>query len=153
MPHTSSAGSAGLLDALSPVPNVGRSHTAGMASQMTLRGIRRLEARRQMEESNFLHSKARAQNLNPPVDLRLLDYVMTFDDNLMCPICRCPFIDPVILAECDHCFAVNAFARRGLRFIRHPVLEGTVHHAARLPNSALDRRPARSLSTSSTICS
>lgn len=57
-----------------------------------------------MEEKNFLQSKARAQNLNPPVDLRLLDYVAPYDDNLMCPICRCPFVDPVVLTECDHCF-------------------------------------------------
>jgi len=57
-----------------------------------------------MEESNFLSAKARALNLNPPVDLRLLDYVTVYDDNLMCPICRCPFLDPVVLTECDHCF-------------------------------------------------
>lgn len=57
-----------------------------------------------MEEKNFLQSKARAQNLNPPVDLRLLDYVAPYDENLMCPICRCPFVDPVVLTECDHCF-------------------------------------------------
>ncbi|KAK4543532.1 hypothetical protein LTR36_005427 [Oleoguttula mirabilis] len=66
--------------------------------------MRRLEARRQMEEANFLSSKARSQNLNPPIDLRMLDYVTAYDDNLMCPICRCPFLDPVVLAECDHCF-------------------------------------------------
>lgn len=71
---------------------------------MTLRGMRRLEARRQMEESNFLTSKARSQNLNPPVDLRMLDYATSYDENLMCPICRCPFVDPVVLVECDHCF-------------------------------------------------
>lgn len=57
-----------------------------------------------MEESNFLSSKARAQNFNPPVDMRLLDYVTPYDENLMCAICRCPFLDPVVLAECDHCF-------------------------------------------------
>ncbi|KAF1824515.1 uncharacterized protein K489DRAFT_305676, partial [Dissoconium aciculare CBS 342.82] len=37
-------------------------------------------------------------------DLRMIDYVATVDENLTCPICRCPFIDPVILNECDHCF-------------------------------------------------
>ncbi|KAF2162423.1 hypothetical protein M409DRAFT_27048 [Zasmidium cellare ATCC 36951] len=57
-----------------------------------------------MEEKNFLQCKARSQNLNPPADLRLLDYVTPYDDNLMCPICRCPFVDPVVLTECDHCF-------------------------------------------------
>ncbi|EME78427.1 uncharacterized protein MYCFIDRAFT_3693, partial [Pseudocercospora fijiensis CIRAD86] len=38
------------------------------------------------------------------VDLRLLDYVAPSDENLVCPICRCPFVDPVVLTECDHCF-------------------------------------------------
>lgn len=66
--------------------------------------MERLEKRRTMEERNFLQAKARSQNLNPPVDLRMLDYVTEYDDNLMCPICRCPFVDPVVLNECDHCF-------------------------------------------------
>ncbi len=57
-----------------------------------------------MEESHYLACNARAQNYNPPVDLRLLDYVSSYDNNLMCAICRCPFVDPVILNECDHCF-------------------------------------------------
>lgn len=57
-----------------------------------------------MEEQHYLNAKTRAQNYNPPVDLRLLDYVSPYDDNLMCPICRCPFVEPVVLAECDHCF-------------------------------------------------
>lgn len=69
-----------------------------------LRGMRRLERRRNMEENHYLNCKARAQNYNPPVDLRLLDYVSPYDNNLMCAICRCPFVDPVILTECDHCF-------------------------------------------------
>ena len=69
-----------------------------------MRGMERLEKRRNMEERNFLRSKARAQNLNPPVDLRSLEYVAECDENLTCPICRCPFVDPVVLAECDHYF-------------------------------------------------
>lgn len=69
-----------------------------------LRGMRRLEQRRGMEENHYLSCRARAHNHNPPVDLRLLDYVWTYDSNLMCPICRCPFVDPVVLTDCDHCF-------------------------------------------------
>ena len=57
-----------------------------------------------MEEQHYLNAKSRAQNYNPPVDLRLLDYVSPYDDNLMCPICRCPFVEPVALDGCDHCF-------------------------------------------------
>lgn len=81
--------------------NMPPSHAS--TSPVTMRGMQRLEQRRTMEERNFLKSKARSQNLNPPVDLRMLDYVTPYDDNLMCPICRCPFVDPVVL-DCDHCF-------------------------------------------------
>ncbi|WPH04582.1 Hypothetical protein R9X50_00747400 [Acrodontium crateriforme] len=73
-------------------------------SEMSLRGMSRLEGQHAMDQSRFLASKARVKNLNPPVDMRLLDYVAPYDGNLMCPICRCPFVDPVILTECDHCF-------------------------------------------------
>ncbi|KAG2416846.1 hypothetical protein HFD88_008063 [Aspergillus terreus] len=50
------------------------------------------------------------------VDLRSLDYVSSYDDHLMCPICHCPFIRPVRL-KCDHVFcqkclntAITSFA-------------------------------------------
>lgn len=91
-----------------PSSNVRRSSSSngpnGPTSQMSLRGMRRLEARHVMDQTHFLASKARVKNLNPPVDMRLLDYVAPYDGNLMCPICRCPFVDPVVLNECDHCF-------------------------------------------------
>ncbi|KAI4748605.1 hypothetical protein E4T50_01122 [Aureobasidium sp. EXF-12298] len=38
------------------------------------------------------------------VDLRALDYVSAYDSNLMCPICRSAFVDPVVVADCDHHF-------------------------------------------------
>ncbi|KXL46465.1 hypothetical protein M433DRAFT_65638 [Acidomyces richmondensis BFW] len=57
-----------------------------------------------MEENSLIISRARTQSLNPPVDLRMLEYVEPYDENLMCAICRCPFVDPVVLTECDHCF-------------------------------------------------
>jgi RING-type zinc-finger len=37
------------------------------------------------------------------VDLRALDYVLPYDEHLMCPICHCPFIRPLRL-QCDHVF-------------------------------------------------
>ncbi|KAL5337736.1 hypothetical protein BJX70DRAFT_225928 [Aspergillus crustosus] len=37
------------------------------------------------------------------IDLRGLEYVTSYDDHLMCPICHCPFIRPARL-ECDHVF-------------------------------------------------
>lgn len=60
--------------------------------------------RRTMEEIHFLAQKARRSNVNAAIDMRLLDYIGNYDTNLMCPICRCPFVDPVILFDCDHCF-------------------------------------------------
>jgi hypothetical protein len=41
--------------------------------------------------------------VQPPFDLRLLDYVSQVDSNLLCPICHAPFADPKRL-ECDHIF-------------------------------------------------
>lgn len=37
------------------------------------------------------------------VDLRALDFVSGYDSHLMCPICHCPFVQPVRL-QCDHVF-------------------------------------------------
>lgn len=92
--------------ALMPPPEASQRLSTGMAGPgpMQTRGMQRLEARRQMEEANFLNSKARSRHLNPSVDLRGLEYVSADDENLLCPICRCPFVDPVVLSECDHCF-------------------------------------------------
>lgn len=97
--HTSSSPVNRLTLPSPPAEDVRR---ASMSAE--LRGIRRLEQRRGMEENHYLSCKARAQSYNPPVDMRLLDYVSPYDNNLMCPICRCPFVDPVVLTECDHCF-------------------------------------------------
>lgn len=70
-----------------------------------MRGMRRLEMRRGMEETHYLaQQRSQRTTLNPAPDMRLLDYVTEYDGNLMCPICRCPFVDPVILSDCDHCF-------------------------------------------------
>ena len=38
-----------------------------------------------------------------PVEARSLEYIGSYDNNLMCPICRCPFVDPTKL-NCDHYF-------------------------------------------------
>ncbi|KAJ5803187.1 uncharacterized protein N7503_005637 [Penicillium pulvis] len=37
------------------------------------------------------------------VDLRALEFVSSYDSHLMCPICHCPFVQPVRL-QCDHVF-------------------------------------------------
>ncbi|KAG9228398.1 hypothetical protein BJ875DRAFT_242454 [Amylocarpus encephaloides] len=51
------------------------------------------------------HSISRASDLNlrHTIDLRAITYDGIVDENLVCPICRCPFIDPV-LTDCDHVF-------------------------------------------------
>jgi len=99
-----SSGSMGRLDLHIPQSDMHRGWSASQSEHSSIRGMRRLEARRQMEMNSLMSSRARTQSLNPPVDLRLLEYVEHYDENLMCPICRCPFVDPVVLTECDHCF-------------------------------------------------
>lgn len=38
------------------------------------------------------------------IDFRGLDYVSPYDSNLMCPICRSAFVEPVVVSDCDHHF-------------------------------------------------
>ena len=61
------------------------------------------------------------------VDLRNLEYVGTFDQNLMCAICHCPFVDPVALV-CDHVFC------------RDCVNEALLHQSRDLRNCPTCRR-------------
>ncbi|KAK4904282.1 hypothetical protein LTR66_017923, partial [Elasticomyces elasticus] len=52
----------------------------------------------------------------PSLDLRSLEYVEDYDNNLMCPICQVPLIEPVVL-ECDHTFCkqcLHDYSRSGL---------------------------------------
>ncbi|KAF2219223.1 TRAF-like signal transducer [Elsinoe ampelina] len=64
--------------------------------------MRRIERRLAFAES--WNNSSRRSAWNSPVDFHLLDYVSEYDNNLMCPICHSPFVDPVVLQECDHCF-------------------------------------------------
>ncbi len=45
-----------------------------------------------------------------PIDVRSLEYVGSFDHNLMCAICHCPFVLPVKL-DCDHYFCQSCVYR------------------------------------------
>ena len=45
-------------------------------------------------------------NIEGRVDLRALDFVSSYDSHLMCPICHCPFVQPVRL-QCDHVFCAD----------------------------------------------
>ncbi|KAL7623918.1 hypothetical protein AAE478_005475 [Parahypoxylon ruwenzoriense] len=44
------------------------------------------------------------------LDLRALEYEGNIDENLICPICRVPFVSPVITA-CDHVFCHKCIAQ------------------------------------------
>jgi TNF receptor-associated factor 5 len=50
-----------------------------------------------------VNTKVSDLNLRYTIDLRAITFEGTVDENLVCPICRCPFIDPV-LTDCDHVF-------------------------------------------------
>ena len=55
-----------------------------------------------------------------PVDFRSLEYVGSYDHNLMCAICHCPFVFPVKL-DCEHVFCqrcVNQAMRHQDRELR-----------------------------------
>ena len=53
-----------------------------------------------LDEADTGPTRRRSQH---PVDLRALEYVDSYDHNLMCPICHSPFVRPVTL-ECEHVF-------------------------------------------------
>lgn len=52
---------------------------------------------------NLTDTKTRPSDDGTHIDLRLLDYISEFDQHLACPICRCPFIEPVTLS-CSHSY-------------------------------------------------
>ena len=43
-----------------------------------------------------------------PDDIRSLEYITAVDENLICPVCRVAFIDP-ITTSCDHVFCRDCF--------------------------------------------
>ncbi|KAJ5782588.1 Zinc finger RING-type [Penicillium paradoxum] len=55
-----------------------------------------------MNLQDFLAMEA-SRERDELIDLRSLDLVSEYDSHLMCPICHCPFVEPVRL-ECDHVF-------------------------------------------------
>ncbi|KAJ5488763.1 hypothetical protein N7539_003653 [Penicillium diatomitis] len=55
-----------------------------------------------MDIKSFLELEA-ASSSEDSLDLRSLDLVSSYDSHLMCPICHCPFVQPVRL-DCDHVF-------------------------------------------------
>ena len=67
-----------------------------------------------MDIKSFLEMEA-ASTLEEPLDLRTLDYVSSYDSHLMCPICHCPFVQPVRL-HCDHVFCQKCLASTIITF-------------------------------------
>lgn len=43
-------------------------------------------------------------------DIRALEYVSHVDANLICSVCYCPFVTPVITFECQHVFCMKCLA-------------------------------------------
>lgn len=56
-----------------------------------------------MNLDEFLRIEPNPGNDADLVDLRALEYTSDYDEHLMCPICHCPFVNPVRL-HCDHVF-------------------------------------------------
>lgn len=81
-----------------------------------------------------------------PIDLRALQYVGSYDHNLMCPICHCPFVSPVKL-DCEHVFCqycVNQAIRhqnrnaRSCPSCRGRIAESSITTAPQILNRILD---------------
>ncbi|EEP75526.1 predicted protein [Uncinocarpus reesii 1704] len=65
-----------------------------------------------------------ASSIDSPVDLRSLETVSEYDGHLMCPICHCPFVNPVQL-NCDHIFCqacLDTCIRTSNPLVRHRTL-------------------------------
>ena len=52
------------------------------------------------------------------IDLRALEYLEPYDQNLMCAICHCPFVAPVRL-DCDHVFCKDCVDKALMQQTRH----------------------------------
>lgn len=55
--------------------------------------------------------RAMAADISPAalVDLRNLEHVSPIDENLICSVCHCAFILPVMLTKCEHIFCAECF--------------------------------------------
>lgn len=82
------------------------------------------------------------------LDLRNLDYEGSVDENLICPICRVPFVSPLI-TDCDHVFCrrciIQAHALKPVCPIdRLPLkLVGQTRPAPKIIYNQLDNLPVR----------
>lgn len=81
-------------------------------------------------------------NLKHLVDSRALTYDGTVDENLVCPICRCPFVNPV-LTGCDHVFCrsciLGSLSHSSLCPIdRLPLSDDTITKAPKMVFNQLD---------------
>lgn len=82
------------------------------------------------------------------LDLRNLDYEGTTDENLICPICRVPFVEPTI-TDCDHVFCrkciIQAHALKPICPVdRLPLkLVGETRPAPKIICNQLDNLPVR----------
>lgn len=87
---------------VSEAPTDDRPAASGEESDGDQERISRRQRRQRFEKR--LNNADEGQKRAPyVVDLRALEYISEVDPNLVCPICQCPFQNPVQL-ECDHSF-------------------------------------------------
>lgn len=70
-------------------------------SRSSIPSIRSAEAA--VSELRKSRALQRQKPFSNAVDFRSLEYVGSYDHNLMCAICHCPFVEPARL-DCDHVF-------------------------------------------------
>ncbi|KAJ5893734.1 Zinc finger RING-type [Penicillium taxi] len=56
-----------------------------------------------IEEFLAMTAEYDTESDNELIDLRSLDFVSSYDPHIECPICHCPFVQPVRI-QCDHIF-------------------------------------------------
>lgn len=92
-------------------------------------------------------SSTSSLNLSHKIDLRAVIYDGMVDENLVCPICRCPLVEPA-LTDCDHIFCrsciINALSHSRLCPIdRLPLDDSGVGRAPKMVHNQLDALKAK----------
>ena len=86
----------------------------GMSPQETMTMRDSMHYAQQVDLANNRISRNNRQALPEPniaqtVDFRALNYIDVVDENLLCPICRVPMVEPVD-TDCDHTFCKDCIA-------------------------------------------
>ena len=82
----------------------GRASGSSTSSRQLFRPFRRIEVHRQIEQGQHAFKIAGTEDHSLAIDFHRLDYISHYDTNLTCAICHSPFVDPIALDQCNHCF-------------------------------------------------